>query len=147
VAPYDNFLLWTGHSSLVDEVMEELPHKFGAIVASVGGGGLILWDIGGHSTAFSLFNTSDNERNGGSGKFSKGVAPKVEEQQFAWPFREPVNTEEVQDYLDVIKEPIDLSTIDKRVRKSEWYKSKKMLYADLMLMADNCKRYNDEAST
>jgi hypothetical protein len=72
---------------------------------------------------------------------------KVEEQQFAWPFREPVDTEEVQDYLDVIKEPIDLSTVDKRIRKGEWYKSKKMLYADLMLMANNCKRYNDEAST
>lgn len=72
---------------------------------------------------------------------------KVEEQQFAWPFREPVDTQEVTDYLDVIKEPIDLSTIEKRIRRGEWYKSKKMLYADLILMANNCKRYNDEEST
>ena len=72
---------------------------------------------------------------------------KAEEQQFAWPFREPVDTSEVHDYLEVIKEPIDLSTIEKRVRKGEWYKSKQMLYRDLMLMVNNCKLYNDEAST
>jgi histone acetyltransferase len=72
---------------------------------------------------------------------------KVEEQQFAWPFREPVDTTEVTDYLDVVKEPIDLSTIEKRIRKGEWYKSKQMLYADLLLMVNNCKKYNDESST
>lgn len=75
------------------------------------------------------------------------IVRKVEDQQFAWPFREPVDTNEVKDYLDVIKEPIDLSTIDKRIRKGEHYKSKKMLHQDLMLMVNNCKLYNDEAST
>jgi histone acetyltransferase len=75
------------------------------------------------------------------------IIRKVEDQQYAWPFREPVDTTEVNDYLDVIKEPIDLSTIDKRIRKGDHYKSKKMLYADLMLMVNNCKLYNDEAST
>lgn len=75
------------------------------------------------------------------------ILRKVEDQQFAWPFREPVDTDEVKDYLDVIKEPIDLLTIDKRIRKGDHYKSKKMLYADLMLMVNNCKRYNDESST
>ena len=75
------------------------------------------------------------------------IIRKVEDQQFAWPFREPVDTTEVKDYLDIIKEPIDLLTIDKRIRKGDHYKSKKMLYADLMLMVNNCKLYNDEAST
>ena len=72
---------------------------------------------------------------------------KIEEQQFAWPFREPVDTTAVPDYLDVIKEPIDLSTIDKRIRQENYYRSKQMLFADLMLMVNNCKLYNDEAST
>lgn len=74
------------------------------------------------------------------------IVRKVDEQQFAWPFREPVDTSEVKDYLDVIKEPIDLSTIDKRIRKGDYYKSKKMLYTDLTLMVNNCKLYNEEAS-
>mmetsp|Transcript_11983 Transcript_11983/g.21087 ORF Transcript_11983/g.21087 Transcript_11983/m.21087 type:complete len:558 (+) Transcript_11983:66-1739(+) len=76
-----------------------------------------------------------------------GIVRKVEEQQFSWPFREPVDTNEVKDYLEVIKEPIDLSTIDKRIRAGDHYKSKGMLYADLMLMVNNCKLYNDETST
>jgi histone acetyltransferase len=76
-----------------------------------------------------------------------GMVRKVEEQQFAWPFREPVDTTEVKDYLEVIKEPIDISTIDKRIRKGDHYKSKQMLYADLMLMVNNCKLYNEPEST
>jgi histone acetyltransferase len=75
------------------------------------------------------------------------IVRKVEEQQFAWPFREPVDTKEVPDYLDVIKEPIDLSTIEKRIRQDNHYRSKRMLFADLMLMVHNCKLYNDDAST
>merc|ERR1712154_22191 len=76
-----------------------------------------------------------------------GMIRKVEEQQFSWPFREPVDINEGKDYLDIIKEPIDLLTIDKRIRKGDHYKSKKMLHADLMLMVNNCKLYNDESST
>ena len=72
---------------------------------------------------------------------------KIEEQQFAWPFREPVDTSAVPDYLEVIKEPIDLSTIEKRIRQENHYRSKQMLFNDLMLMVNNCKLYNDEAST
>jgi histone acetyltransferase len=76
-----------------------------------------------------------------------GMIVKLEEQQFSWPFREPVDTTEVKDYLTIIKEPIDLLTIDKRVRKGDHYKSRNMVYADLMLMVNNCKLYNEEAST
>lgn len=75
------------------------------------------------------------------------IVRKLEEKEFAWPFREPVDTNEVVDYLDVIKEPIDLSTIEKRIRKGDYYRSKKKLYLDLKLMINNCKLYNDEAST
>lgn len=72
---------------------------------------------------------------------------KTQDQQFAWPFREPVDTTEVKDYLEIIKDPIDLSTIEKRIRKNDWYKSKQMLHADLMRMVNNCKLYNDSNST
>ena len=39
-SPYDNPLLWTGHSSVVDEILEDLPDA-AAICVSVGGGGLL----------------------------------------------------------------------------------------------------------
>ena len=67
---------------------------------------------------------------------------KTQEQQFAWPFREPVNPDEVEDYADVVKEPIDLSTIEKRIRRGDWYKSRHMLLTDFLLMVNNCKLYN-----
>jgi L-serine/L-threonine ammonia-lyase len=41
VSPYDNPLLWTGHSTVVDEVVHEFPDGVGAMVVSVGGGGLL----------------------------------------------------------------------------------------------------------
>lgn len=60
---------------------------------------------------------------------------RVEEQQFAWPFREPVDPKEVPDYLDVIKEPIDLSTMDKRIRQDNYYRTKDAFFADLILVS------------
>jgi histone acetyltransferase len=71
---------------------------------------------------------------------------KVSDQQFAWCFRDPVNIEEVKDYLDVVTDPIDLRTMEKRIRKGDWYKNKHMLYSDMMKMANNCKLYNGEGS-
>eukprot|EP00957_Ditylum_brightwellii_P157190 11963267-Ditylum_brightwellii.AAC.1 len=42
VSPYDDPLLWTGHSTVVDEiVLSSVEESIGAIIASVGGGGLI----------------------------------------------------------------------------------------------------------
>lgn len=47
VSPYDNPLLWTGHSTVVDEMITQLllassnNLKMGAVLASVGGGGLL----------------------------------------------------------------------------------------------------------
>jgi L-serine/L-threonine ammonia-lyase len=40
VSPYDNPLLWTGHSTLVDEIVRDIG-SVGTIVVSVGGGGLL----------------------------------------------------------------------------------------------------------
>jgi L-serine/L-threonine ammonia-lyase len=41
ISPYDNPLLWTGHSTLIDELVDELEDPPGAVIVSVGGGGLI----------------------------------------------------------------------------------------------------------
>lgn len=41
ISPYDHPLLWTGHSTVVDEIFDELDGNVGCIIASVGGGGLI----------------------------------------------------------------------------------------------------------
>lgn len=41
VSPYDHPLLWTGHSSVVDEILEDMEMTPAAVLVSVGGGGLL----------------------------------------------------------------------------------------------------------
>jgi histone acetyltransferase len=64
----------------------------------------------------------------------------------SWPFRKPVDTAEVPDYLNVITAPMDLSTMSKRL-ESEHYKSISEFTNDLKLVADNCRKYNDPDTT
>lgn len=71
------------------------------------------------------------------------IIQRIEEQQFAWPFREPVDTSEVPDYLDVISEPIDLSTMEKRIRQDNYYRTKEAFFADLQLVGWTCCRKTD----
>lgn len=59
----------------------------------------------------------------------------------AWPFRHPVDTNRVKDYLLFIKEPVDLSLISKRVLHGT-YASVEDFRADLVKMCANCTTYN-----
>ncbi|KAG7393224.1 Histone acetyltransferase kat2b [Phytophthora pseudosyringae] len=65
----------------------------------------------------------------------------VSNHRSAWPFHEPVDTSVVVDYLDHIKEPVDLQLLSKRI-DSGVYMSKAALKADLEKMCDNCTIYN-----
>lgn len=59
----------------------------------------------------------------------------------AWPFLEPVNVKDVPDYLDVIKNPIDLGTIFNKY-KDGVYQTLRHFTDDIMLMVNNCYTYN-----
>lgn len=61
----------------------------------------------------------------------------------SWPFLQPVNGEEVQDYYDVIKEPMDLSTMENKLDKDQ-YDTVEDFVKDVLLVVRNCKRYNGE---
>jgi len=104
------------------------------------------------SDLLSMLNRNGNSSKDSDRKKSQlksdllSIVAKVSDQQFAWCFRDPVNTEEVKDYTDVVKEPIDLRTMEKRIRKGDHYRNLSMLYVDMMKMADNCKLYNGEGS-
>ena len=70
------------------------------------------------------------------------LVKRVNTHRSAWPFHEPVDTTIVTDYSDIIKDPIDLSLISKRVKSGDYYTSKQMLRADLDRMCTNCLTYN-----
>ncbi|KAI8969102.1 Bromodomain-containing protein [Mycotypha africana] len=68
---------------------------------------------------------------------------KPRHQHYNWPFREPVNTEITQatDYYDVIKNPMDMSTYEKKLYDNQ-YTHQDELIADIRLMFQNCYAYN-----
>jgi histone acetyltransferase len=63
----------------------------------------------------------------------------------SWPFLQPVNGDEVHDYYDVIKEPMDLSTMESKLEKDQ-YENVDDFVKDVLLLVRNCKRYNAETT-
>lgn len=63
----------------------------------------------------------------------------------AWPFMLPVNGDEVHDYYDVIKEPMDLATMEQKLDKDQ-YETVEDFIKDVLLIVRNCKRYNAETT-
>ncbi|XP_067278834.1 bromodomain-containing protein 3a isoform X1 [Pseudorasbora parva] len=62
---------------------------------------------------------------------------------YAWPFYKPVDAEalELHDYHDIIKHPMDLSTVKKKMDSRE-YQDAQNFAADVRLMFSNCYKYN-----
>ena len=63
----------------------------------------------------------------------------------AWPFLAAVNGEEVHDYYEVIKEPMDLGTMEQKLEKDQ-YETVEDFVKDVLLLVRNCKRYNAETT-
>ncbi|EDV59708.1 peregrin [Drosophila erecta] len=58
-------------------------------------------------------------------------------------FREPVDTSEVPDYTDIVKQPMDLGTMRAKLKECQ-YTSLEQLEADFDLMIQNCLAYNNK---
>ncbi|KAL4084428.1 hypothetical protein QTP88_028250 [Uroleucon formosanum] len=74
----------------------------------------------------------------------KKVLEYVKNTEFSEPFLKPVD-KKVPCYYEIIKYPMDLSTIDKRLA-SGYYVSKRLFIADMRRMFTNCKTFNPEHS-
>lgn len=64
-------------------------------------------------------------------------------QAYAWPFYKPVDADVLglHDYHDIIKKPMDLGTIKKKMESRE-YKTAAQFAEDVRLIFTNCYRYN-----
>jgi histone acetyltransferase len=69
----------------------------------------------------------------------------LQNHQSSWPFQVPVNKDEVADYYDVIKEPMDLSTMESKL-EADQYATSEDFVRDAKLIYDNCRRYNNETT-
>ncbi|KAJ2012296.1 histone acetyltransferase, partial [Coemansia sp. S680] len=63
----------------------------------------------------------------------------------AWPFQKPVDPQEVPDYYAVVKEPMDLMTLESNVDENK-YSTLEAFVEDTRKIFLNCKNYNGEGT-
>ncbi|EJT68190.1 histone acetyltransferase GCN5 [Gaeumannomyces tritici R3-111a-1] len=69
----------------------------------------------------------------------------LQNHQSAWPFLVPVSKDDVADYYDVIKEPMDLSTMETKLEVDQ-YPTPEDFIRDAKLIFNNCRKYNNEST-
>ena len=76
-----------------------------------------------------------------------GELKKAKYQSVSWPFAQPVDPValNIPHYHNVIKKPMDLSTIDKKLTAGQ-YENAKEFEADVRLMFNNCYKFNPEGN-
>ncbi|XP_032518850.2 transcription initiation factor TFIID subunit 1 isoform X1 [Danaus plexippus] len=83
----------------------------------------------------------DNDQVALSFIFENLLTTKLKVMPEAWPFLKPVNKKQVKDYYNVIKKPIDMETIGKKIQAHK-YHSREEFLRDIQLLVDNCRAYN-----
>ena len=71
----------------------------------------------------------------------KTILNATKNHQSSWPFQIPVDRKVVPDYYDHIKYPMDLKTMNDRL-KANYYCNKRLFIADMKRMFSNCRAYN-----
>ncbi|XP_049882493.1 bromodomain adjacent to zinc finger domain protein 2B-like isoform X12 [Pectinophora gossypiella] len=77
--------------------------------------------------------------------FCKNLLCEMECHEHAWPFLIPVNTKQFPQYKKVIKSPMDLSTIRKKLQDNS-YKCKEEFATDVRQIFSNCEVFNEDDS-
>ncbi|KAK8750689.1 hypothetical protein OTU49_014947 [Cherax quadricarinatus] len=75
----------------------------------------------------------------------KSIISELEVHEDAWPFLLPVNTRQFPTYKKIIKKPMDLSAIKKKL-DDNLYKTREEYCEDLRLMFNNCETFNEDDS-
>ncbi|KAH7836857.1 hypothetical protein Vadar_006524 [Vaccinium darrowii] len=100
-------------------------------------------DQWGHSRFKSVNASGDSASNQKSWTaFMRSLLKAMNDHPDAWPFKEPVDAREVPDYYDIIKDPMDLKTMSKRVESEQYYVTFEMFVADVRRMFANARSYN-----
>ncbi|XP_058198117.1 histone acetyltransferase GCN5-like isoform X2 [Rhododendron vialii] len=92
---------------------------------------------------YSRFNSGDSASNQKFWTaFMHSLLKAMNDHPDAWPFKEPVDARDVPDYYDIIKDPMDLKTMSKRVESEQYYVTFEMFVADVRRMFANARTYN-----
>lgn len=85
-------------------------------------------------------------RRGPHHAFMQHLLTEVQNHTASWPFSTSVNKDEVPDYYEVIKEPMDLSTMESKLENDHYSTLEEFVY-DARLIFNNCRKYNNETTT
>ncbi|KAL1816731.1 hypothetical protein DCAR_0521113 [Daucus carota subsp. sativus] len=97
----------------------------------------------GHSRFKLLSASADNTSNQKQlTALMRALLKAIYDHPDAWPFKEPVDSRDVPDYYDIIKDPMDLKTMSKRVESEQYYMTLEMFVADAKRMFANARTYN-----
>jgi histone acetyltransferase len=73
----------------------------------------------------------------------KKIVVELLEHPSVWPFENPVSG--VPDYYEVIKEPMDVSTLNEKVEE-DFYETVEHFAKDTQKIFDNCRTYNEKGT-
>uniref|UniRef100_A0A8C5N773 Tyrosine-protein kinase BAZ1B n=1 Tax=Gouania willdenowi TaxID=441366 RepID=A0A8C5N773_GOUWI len=74
------------------------------------------------------------------------ILKKLMKFRYSWPFREPVSTEEAEDYLEIISQPMDFQTMMEKFSQRS-YRHVQDFLEDMKLVFSNAEEYNQQGST
>ncbi|KAM7399332.1 hypothetical protein PAMP_018612 [Pampus punctatissimus] len=74
------------------------------------------------------------------------ILKKLMKFRYSWPFREPVSSEEAEDYLDIISQPMDFQTMLGKCSQGSYRHAQDFL-EDIKLVFSNAEEYNQQGST
>ena len=75
----------------------------------------------------------------------RNIITKIRDEKISQPFHYPVSKEMVTDYYEIIKEPMDLQTLESNLEMGN-YKNKKAFEKDLSKIFENAKTYNKSST-
>ncbi|ESN98959.1 hypothetical protein HELRODRAFT_188966 [Helobdella robusta] len=96
-------------------------------------------------TRHSSPSSSSSSYNCDPMKFCEDLVSQLMNQEDAWPFLKPVSKKDAFDYLDIIKSPMDFSTIRNKINSFK-YGHHGQLIDDVRLIFRNCQEYNAVSS-
>ncbi|XP_046397212.1 histone acetyltransferase KAT2A isoform X1 [Ischnura elegans] len=94
------------------------------------------------ASATSASNDSKMSDSEGLLSVLKSILNQVKNHSAAWPFLKPVDKNDVPDYYDHIKYPMDLKTMGERLRARYYAAGKRLFIADMTRIFTNCRLYN-----
>lgn len=93
-----------------------------------------------------MAHLKDAPRKGRLYELLRHLMQDLQKHPAAWPFLNPVDLQDVPDYLSVIKQPMDLQTMQQRL-ESGHYTTMPAFIEDLDLIVTNCRTYNAPDTT